>query len=57
MKQQIKINKKDKILIFVFFIFIFLSMVISYTRFIVFKDFEIFKSKEDIPTPLIEFNI
>lgn len=55
MRDQIKIDKKSKILIFFLFFLLLISSSISYYKFIILKDFIIFMNEEDIPNPLIQF--
>ena len=48
--QDISINKSSKIFFTLFFVFVMISIVATYFRYVINKDYEVFINEEDIPT-------
>jgi hypothetical protein len=47
--QEISINKSSKIFFTLFFFFVMISIVATYFRYVVNKEYEVFINEEDIP--------
>lgn len=48
-KYMIDSNKKNNLFFLIFFVFLFVSMLITYYRYIIHQDFKYFTTEEEIP--------